>query len=117
MDQYKDDKTDMTGQKADEISREILTMIGGSPQDFRKYDKDVLSPKLRNLISLAASLAFQRSQEIVSSCVIDCCKTGANSEEIMEVLRLAILMAEIPAEEYTAMVQIAIAHFHNQTGV
>ena len=114
MNQYRNDKMDMTGQKTDEISKEILKMLDGSPQDVKKYDKEALPSKLRNLISLAAALAFQRSQERVSSCVIDCCKTGANSEEIMEVLRLAIVMAEIPAEEYTAMVRMAIANYHNQ---
>jgi len=46
--------------------------------------------------------------------VIECLEAGATREEAMEVLRQAILMAEIPAETYTRVVREAIDSFENQ---
>jgi alkylhydroperoxidase/carboxymuconolactone decarboxylase family protein YurZ len=73
-------------------------------------EKGVLPARLNKLIALASALAGQRSQD-VASWVKESLRVGATREEIMEVLRIAIVMAEIPAEHYTEIVQNAIKVF------
>ena len=73
-------------------------------------EKGMLSARLKNLIALGSALAGQQSQ-YVASCVKESLRAGATRGEIMEVLRLAIVMAEIPAEHYTEIVQSAIKIF------
>jgi len=47
----------------------------------------------------------------MASCVADCLRAGATPEEIMEVLRLATVMAECPGDTYRAIVQEVIDAF------
>jgi len=74
--------------------------------------KNVLPEMLRNLIALGAALANQQSQD-VAICVEYCLKTGATKANIIQVLQLAILMAEIPVQRYTEIVQDAIQSFED----
>jgi len=69
-----------------------------------------LPPKTRELTALGCALALRREDRI-ESCVTDCLRAGATPEEIMEVLRLATVMAECPGDAYRAIVQEAIATF------
>ena len=73
-----------------------------------------LAPKLKGLIGLGAALAGQRDHEFVETCVIECLRVGATRNEIMEVLRQAILMAEIPAETHTRIVRDSVEAFESQ---
>jgi len=113
MNRRKKNQIDSMQQRANQIAGEIFKMLDSPPREAGKYGEETLPLKLRNLISLAAALAFQKNRDIVSDCVIDCCKAGADPEEIMEILRLAVVIAEIPANEYTDMVRMAIADYHN----
>ena len=70
----------------------------------------VLPPKTRELTAMGCVLAL-RQEDRVASCVADCLRVGATPEEIMEVLRLATVMAECPGDKYRAIVQEAIAAF------
>ena len=72
--------------------------------------KSVLLAKLKNLIALGSVLASQQSQNVIF-CVKKSIKTGVTQKEIMEVLRVAILMVEIPAEAYTKIVKDAVKAF------
>jgi len=49
-----------------------------------------LPPKTRELTALGCAFALRREDRI-ESCVTDCLRAGATPEEIMEVLRLALL--------------------------
>ena len=69
-----------------------------------------LPPKTRELTALGCALAL-RQEDRIEHCVTDCLRTGAMPEEIMEVLRLATVMAECPGDRYRAIVQEAIAAF------
>jgi len=69
-----------------------------------------LSPKTRGLAALGCALALRR-EDSIASCVADCLRAGATPEEIMEVLRLATVMAECPGDTYRAIVQEAIDAF------
>ena len=101
-------------QKAEEIYSEIRELQEGtkSPNAFAK--EGTLAPRLKNLITLGSAIASQRERDVVASCVIDCLEAGAIREEVMEVLRQAILMAEIPAETYTKIVREAVDAFESQ---
>ena len=101
-------------QRVEEIHSEIRELHEGtkSPEAFAKGG--MLAPKLRGLIGLGAAMAGQRDREFVETCVIECLRAGATRDEIMEVLRQAMLMAEIPAETYTRIVRDAVDAFDNQ---
>ena len=69
-----------------------------------------LPPKTRELTALGCAFALRREDRI-ESCVTDCLRAGATPEEIMEVLRLAAVMAECPGDRYRAIIQQAIDAF------
>ena len=108
------DIRDEDKQKAEEICSEIRELQEGikSPDAFAK--EGTLSPRLRKFIALGSAIASQRERDVVASCVTDCLEAGAMREEVTEVLRQAILMAEIPAETYTRIVRNAIDAFESQ---
>jgi len=95
-------------QKIDEICEEIREVLEGKKDVSALRRQGSLSPKLEKLIALGSVIASKRDRDAVVPCVIECLKTGATREEIMDVLRQAILMAEIPAETYTRIVRDAI---------
>jgi alkylhydroperoxidase/carboxymuconolactone decarboxylase family protein YurZ len=98
-------------QEHSKICAEIRKVLDGTKGIDALQMEGALSPRPKKLIALAAALALQREHGIVASCVADCLNAGVTREEIMEALRLAILMAEIPAETYTAIVREAIDAF------
>jgi alkylhydroperoxidase/carboxymuconolactone decarboxylase family protein YurZ len=105
---------DKDKQKAEEIYSEIRELQEGakSPDAFAK--ESTLSSRLKKLVALGSAIASQSERDVVASCVTDCLKAGAMREEVTEVLRQAILMAEIPAEIYTRIVCDAIDAFESQ---
>jgi len=105
---------DKDKQKAEEIYSEIRELQEGikSPDAFAK--EGTLSPRLKKLIALGSAIASQREHDVVASCVTDCLEAGAMREEVTEVLRQAILMAEIPAKTYTKIVRDAIDAFESK---
>ena len=106
IDNY-DNVPDESKEKVEEIYDEIIRMLRSENNNAFLGKKNVLPERLRNLIALGSALANQQSQS-VASCVEDCLKTGATKANIMQVLQLAILMAEIPAEAYTGIVKDAV---------
>ncbi|HUW31607.1 MAG TPA: hypothetical protein VM223_08330 [Planctomycetota bacterium] len=78
--------------------------------DRNHGNHDALSGKLRNLTRLGCALAMQ-ADERIPDCVGDCLIAGATRAEIMEVLRMAILMPEIRVDKYTTIVSDAIERF------
>ena len=106
--------SDENKQKAEEISSEIRELYDGikSPNEFA--EAGTLAPRLKKLIALGAAIASQRDHEFVGSRVVECLKAGATRDEIMEVLRQAILMAEVHADTYTRIVRGAIDTFESQ---
>ena len=107
-----DNVPDGFSEEAGGIYSEIIRMLGAGNNDKNFSQKNVLPTRLRNLVTLGSILAGQLSQD-VSSCVEDCLKAGATKEQIMEVLRLVIVMAEIPVQKYTEIVQEAIQTFED----
>lgn len=101
-------------QKYAEIYAEIREIIDGTRSVNEFKGKSALSPKLRELIALGSAIATKRGRDTVVSCVADCLKAGASREQILEVLRLAILMAEVPVETYDTIVREAIGRFESQ---
>ena len=106
IDNY-DNVPENSKENAEEIYNEIIRMLNAENNEKILSKKSVLSAKLKNLIALGSALASQQSQNVVF-CVKESMKTGATQKEIMEVLRVAILMAEIPAEAYTGIVKDAV---------
>ena len=101
-------------ENAEEICKEIVNLLRPKNTDAFLSQKNVLPKRLKNLIALGAILANQQSQS-VASCVEDCLKTGATKANIMQVLQLAILMAEIPVQRYNEIVQDAIRSFEGHS--
>ena len=101
-------------QKIDEIYEEIREVLEGKKDVSALRREGSLSPKLEKLIALGSVVANQRDRGVVVPCVIECLKTGATREEIMDVLRQAILMAEIAAKFYSEIVEKAIDDFESQ---
>ena len=108
------DSADKLKRKHAEVYAEIREIMNGRVSIDALKEKGTLSPKLRRLIALGSAIATQRGREMVESCVADCLKAGANREQIMEVLRLTIVMAEVPVETYDTMVCEAIDSFERQ---
>ncbi|HET6441498.1 MAG TPA: carboxymuconolactone decarboxylase family protein [Phycisphaerae bacterium] len=69
-----------------------------------------LPPKTRGLTALGCAFALRREDDIASY-VAECLRAGATPEEIMEVLRLATVLAECPGDRYRAIIQQAIDAF------
>ena len=105
-----DKAPDHSREETEAIYNEIIKMLSMEDGNKTFSEKGMLSARLKNLIALASVLAGQRSQD-VASCVKESLRAGATREEIMEVLQLAIVMAEIPARYYTEIVQNAIKGF------
>jgi len=101
-------------QKYTEIYAEIREIIDGTKNIDELKSTGALSPKLRELVALGSVIATKRGRDTVVSCVADCLKAGASREQILEVLRLAILMAEVPAETYDTIVRKAIGRFESR---
>ena len=101
-------------QKYTEIYAEIREIIDGTRSVDELKGTGALSPKLRELIALGSAIATKRGHDTVVSCVAGCLKAGASREQILQVLRLATLMAEVPAETYDKMVREAIDSFERQ---
>jgi alkylhydroperoxidase/carboxymuconolactone decarboxylase family protein YurZ len=101
-------------QKIDEICEEIREVLEGKKDVSALRREGSLSPKLEKLIALGSVIASRRDPDVVVPCVIECLKTGATREEIMDVLRQAILMAEVPVKVYSEIVREAIDDFENQ---
>jgi alkylhydroperoxidase/carboxymuconolactone decarboxylase family protein YurZ len=101
-------------QKIDEICEQIREVLEGTKDVSALRREGSLSPKLEKLIALGSVIANKRDRDVVVSCVIECLKTGATREEIMDVLRQVILMAEVPAETYDTIVREAIDGFESQ---
>jgi len=106
--------SDSLKQKYKEVYAEIREIIDGTKTVNELKGTGVLSLKLRGLIALGSAIATKRGRDTVVSCVADCLKAGAGREQILEVLRLAILMAEVPAETYDTIVREAIDSFKSQ---
>jgi len=109
IDNY-DNVSDDSKEKVEAIYNEIIRTLDAGNNEKILSKKSVLSIKLKNLIALGSALANQQSQNVIF-CVKESMKTGATQKEIMEVLRVAILMAEIPAEAYTGIVKDAVKVF------
>ena len=101
-------------QKIDEICEEIREVLEGTKDVSALRREGSLSPKLEKLIALGSVIASKRDRDVVVPCVIECLKSGATREEVTEVLRQAILMAEVPAEVYSRLVNEAIDDFKSQ---
>ena len=111
IDNY-DNVRDDSKENAEEIYNKIIRMLRSENKEAFLGQKNVLPERLKNMIALGSLLANQQSQS-VASCVEDCLKTGATKANIMQVLQLAILMAEIPVQRYTEIVQDAIQSFED----
>ena len=96
-------------QKYTDIHAEIREIIDGTNSVDELKDMGALSPKLRDLIALGSAIATKRGRDTAVSCVADCLKVGATREQIIEVLCLAILMAEIPTEIYDTIVRNSLS--------
>jgi alkylhydroperoxidase/carboxymuconolactone decarboxylase family protein YurZ len=108
------DSPDDLNQKYTEIYAEIREIIDGTRSIGEIKGTGALSLKLRELIALGSAIATQRGRATVVSCVHDCLKAGVSREHIFEVLRLAILMVEVPAESCDKIVREALEGFDSQ---
>ena len=109
IDNY-DNVPENSKENAEEIYNEIIRMLNTGSNDSLLSQKNMLSAKLKNLIALGSALASQQSGDVIF-CVKESMKTGATQKEIMEVLRVAIEMAEIPVKYYTEIVKDAVEAF------
>ena len=106
--------SDSLQRKCTDIYAEIHEIINGTRSIDELKSTGALSPKLKELVALGSAIATKRGRDTVVSCVADCLKAGASREQILEVLRLAILMAEVPAETYDTIIREAIDSFKSQ---
>jgi alkylhydroperoxidase/carboxymuconolactone decarboxylase family protein YurZ len=108
------DFPDQEKQQIDKICELIREVLDGikSPDTLTK--EGTLGLRLKKLISLGSAIASQCERDVIASRVTDCLEACATPDEVKEVLRQAILMAEIPAETYTRIVHGAIDAFESQ---
>ena len=105
---------DSLKRKYTEVYAEICEIIDGTKSFDKLKDTGALSPRLRELIALSSAIGTECGRETVVSCVANCLKAGASREQILEVLHLAVLIAEVPAETYGTIVHEAIDSFESQ---
>lgn len=98
-------------QELDEIISKIIELMKGEESTFSLQDKVALPVKSKNLIALGAAIAHQHESKVIEACVNKCLKSGASSQNIKDVLQQAILMAEVPIEIYTNLVNKAIKKY------
>ena len=108
------DSPNQEEKQIDKICEHICEVLNGTQDISALRRKSSLSPKLEKLIVLGSAIAGQRDHDVVVPCVIECLKSGATREEVADVLREAILMAEVPAEIYSRIVNEAIDEFKSQ---
>ena len=108
------DFSDQEKRQIDKICEQIHEVLDGTKDVSALHREGSLSPKLEKLIALGSVIASKRDRDVVVPCVIECLKTGATREEIMDVLRQAILMAEVPVKAYSEIVREAIDDFESQ---
>ena len=106
--------SDSLKQEYEEVYAEIREIIDGTKSVSELKCTGAPSPKLSGLIALGSAIATKRGRDTVVSCVADCLKAEADREHILEVLRLAILMAEVPVETYDTIVREAIDSLKSQ---
>ena len=105
---------DSLKRKYTEVYAEICEIIDGTKSFDELKGMGALSPELRELIALSSAIATKCDRETIVSCVANCLKAGASREQILEVLHLAILIAEVPTETYGTIVHKAIDSFESQ---
>ena len=108
------DSPDPKIQQTKEICEQICEFLDGIRNPDIIAKEGTLDPKLKKLITLGLALASQLGRDVVASCVVDCLSAHATCDEVEEVLRQAILIAEIPARNYTKIINEAIDAFENQ---
>ena len=108
------DSPNQEKQQIDKICEQIFEVLNGTQNISALRRKSSPSPKLEKLILLGSAIASQRDRGVVVPCVVECLKSGATREEVADVLRQAILMAEVPAEVYSRIVNEAIDDFKSQ---
>jgi len=108
------DFPDQEKQQIDKICELIREVLDGIKNLDTLTKEDTLGLRLKKLIALGSAIASQRERDVISSRVTDCLEACATHDEVKEVLRQAILMAEIPAETYTRIVHDAIDAFESQ---
>ena len=95
-------------QRHEEICRKIQDVLQGKEDTDAIHTPGALPPKLERLIALASALATQQDFDIVTIAVNACLEARATPGEIIHVLEQTILMAEIPALAYRAVVRKAV---------
>ena len=108
------DFPDQERQPINEICELIHEVLDGIKSPHTLTKESTLPPRLKKLITLGSAIASQLEYEVVASCVTDCLEAYATRDEVTEVLRQAILTAEILAETYTRIVHDAIDAFESQ---
>jgi alkylhydroperoxidase/carboxymuconolactone decarboxylase family protein YurZ len=107
------DVPDEEKHKIDEISLEIQKLLKSTKEPATLSRKETLSPKLKELITLGSAIATNQ-ERLVEPCMSECLRLGATREQIEEVLNMAILMSEVPAEAYDTIVREAIDDFKDR---
>ena len=95
-------------QELQEIISRIMRLMQGEESISSLQDKATLPLKSKNLITLGAAIACQQELKMIETCVNNCLKSGASIQNIKDVLQQAILMAEVPIDIYTNLINQAI---------
>lgn len=96
-----------------QIVNEIMNIVHTPQNASRRAGGSELSDRVKNLIALAAAITLQRDEELIGQVTKKCLQAGSKPEELLEVLRLAIIIAEIPAHKYREIIQ----HVIDDTGI
>ena len=72
-----------------------------------------LPASVRSLAKLGCAMALGREEQL-ASLATECLDAGATPDAVREVVRVAIVMTECPAERYRALVEQGINSFEGQ---
>lgn len=102
---------DRKKQNEEEIFFEIIQIIKGEKDITFLQDKGTLPAKIKNLITLGVTITQQKEQQVIEAYVINSLDSGATRQDIEDILQKAILIAELPVNKYTNIVNDAIDQY------
>lgn len=102
---------DRKKQNEEEIFFEIIQIIKGEKDITFLQDKGALPAKIKNLITLGVTITQQKEQQVIEAYVINSLDSGATRQDIEDILQKAILIAELPVNKYTNIVNDAIDQY------
>ena len=100
-------------QTVTELTAHLRNLRGGAPEVMKAFSSKALDGKTKELIALGISVAI-RCDDCIAFHAKAAVKQGANREEVMEALGMAVYMGAGPSVMYATHALDAFTQFENE---